>query len=96
MERKQQTYSPPAVSGRGRTKIVRHSRWLGLLVMFVLLLGFSQTAKAVGYQRTYDVANITQNWAKPHFYFDLCLGENNGDYSYWGYWNGDGFFTWMA
>ena len=89
MERKQLTYSPPAGSGRGRTKTVRHSRWLGLLVMFVLLLGFSQTAKAVGYQRTYGTDGVTQSWAHSRIQFNLCLGENNGDYSYWGYWNGD-------
>lgn len=71
MERKQLTYSPPAGSGRGRTKTVRHSRWLGLLVMFVLLFAANINIKAAMSFGTYSYIAHQPTWSQPWIVLDL-------------------------
>ncbi len=82
MKTKKHSSSLPSGLGRGRTKPTRRSRWLGLLVTFVLLFGFGQTAKA----------HIKWNWLEdwnptsgsPEIAFNSMLMEWEAEWSYWG------------
>ena len=85
METKKHSSSLPAGTRQRRTKTTRRSRWLGLLVTFVLLFGFGQTAKAWSNS---DFTIVTYadkvTSASPAFAFHLNMGEADGAWSFWG------------
>ncbi len=79
--------SPPAYAGCGGR---RRSRWLGLLMTFVLLLGVSQTVKAA---MTFGSnSNISQHpsWNYPWIELSLCFYDTNGSDSFFTHGKGDG------
>ena len=60
----------------------QRSRWLGLLMMFVLLLGSSQTAKGAMSFGSYSYIAHQPTWAQPWIVLDLFFYDTNGKDSF--------------
>ncbi len=82
METQKHSSSLPVGSWQGRTKPTRRSRWLGLLVMLVLLVGSSQTAKADTPRWSFVTPSL--DVVNPYIQVNLYVLEDDGAWSYWG------------
>ena len=84
MKTKNRSYSPPGEAGQGRKERWQRSRWLWLLVMVVMLAGFSQTATAKISFGTYSYISKQPTLANPSIELTLAFYSR---------WNSDSYFT---
>ena len=83
MERKNITFSPPGEARQGRRQRWQRSRWLGLLMM-ILLLGFGQTATAKISFGTHSWISKQPTLANPSIELTLAFYSR---------WDSDSYFT---
>ena len=82
METKKHSSSLPAGTRRERTKTTRRSRWLGLLVTFVLLFAANQNIRAAMAFGSYSSIVHQPTWAQPWIVLDLYFYDTNGNDSF--------------
>ena len=82
MKTKIRSYSPPGEARQGRKERWQRCRWLGLLVMLVMLAGSSQTAKADTPRWNFPTSSL--NIANPYIQIGFYVLEDDGAWSYWG------------
>ena len=82
METQKRSSSQPAGTRQGRTKTTRRSRWLGLLMTFVLLFAANLSVRAAMEFGAHSNIIHQPTWAEPWIVIDLHFYDTDGSDSF--------------